>query len=102
MIWSGQAFSAITSGASGWAIIWHVNTTEGSALKLAIVMALSQLPLGLLAPHGGIAADHYNRRVVMIISDLGNGGMSLALGRFRRKMGDPSSLPPHYLIGDEA
>ena len=97
MIWSGQAFSIITSGASGWAIIWHVNTTEGSALKLAIVMALSQLPLGLLAPHGGIAADHYNRRVVMIISDLGNGGMSLALGRFRRKMGDPSSSPPHYL-----
>lgn len=60
-------------------------------------MALSQLPLGLLGPHGGIAADHYNRCVVMIISDLGNGGMSLTLGRFRRKMGDPSSSPPHYL-----
>ena len=43
MIWSGQAFSIITSGASGWAIIWHVTTTEGSALKLAIVMALSPL-----------------------------------------------------------
>ena len=80
LIWSGQAFSIITSGASGWAIIWHVTTTEGSALKLAIVMALSQLPLGLLAPLGGVAADRYNRRTVMIISDLGAGGMSLALG----------------------
>lgn len=80
VIWSGQAFSIITSGASGWAIIWHVTTTEGSALKLAIVMALSQLPLGLLAPLGGVAADRYNRRTVMIISDLGAGGMSLALG----------------------
>ena len=80
MIWSGQAFSIITSGASGWAIVWHVTTTEGSALKLAIVMALSQLPLGLLAPLGGVAADRYNRRTVMIISDLGAGGMSLALG----------------------
>ena len=80
VIWSGQAFSIITSGASGWAIIWHVTTTEGSALTLAIVMALSQLPLGLLAPLGGVAADRYNRRTVMIISDLGAGGMSLALG----------------------
>ena len=80
MIWSGQAFSIITSGASGWAIVWHVTTTEGSALKLAIVMALSQLPLGLLAPLGGVAADRYNRRTVMIISDLGAGVMSLALG----------------------
>ena len=43
-------------------------------------MALSQLPLGLLAPLGGVAADRYNRRTVMIISDLGAGGMSLALG----------------------
>ena len=80
MIWSGQAFSIITSGASGWAIIWHVTITEGSALKLAIVMALSQLPLGLLAPLGGVAADRYNRRAVMIVSDLGAGVMSLALG----------------------
>ena len=78
-IWSGQAFSVITSGASGWAIIWHVTTTEGSALKLALVMALSQLPLGLLAPLGGLAADRYNRRAVMIVSDLGAGSMSLAL-----------------------
>ena len=46
MIWSGQAFSIITSGASGWAIIWHVTTTEGSALKLAIVMALSPRSAG--------------------------------------------------------
>ena len=80
MIWSGQAFSIITSGASGWAIIWHVTITEGSALKLAIVMALSQLPLGLLAPLGGVAADRYNRRAVMIVSDLGAGVMSLTLG----------------------
>ena len=80
MICSGQAFSIITSGASGWAIIWHVTITEGSALKLAIVMALSQLPLGLLAPLGGVAADRYNRRAVMIVSDLGAGMMSLALG----------------------
>lgn len=80
MIWSGQAFSIVTSGASGWAIIWHVTTTEGSALKLALVMALSQLPLGLLAPLGGLAADRYNRRTVMIVSDLGAGVMSLALG----------------------
>lgn len=53
MIRSGQVFSIITSSASGRAIMWHVTTTEGSALKLAIVMALFQLLRRLLAPLGG-------------------------------------------------
>ena len=56
IIWAGQAVSIITSGASGWAIIWHVTQTEQSALMLSLLMMFSMLPLGLLSPLGGVIA----------------------------------------------
>ncbi|MDD7369291.1 MAG: hypothetical protein SOW20_02620 [Berryella intestinalis] len=42
-IWTGQAFSIITSGAAGWAIIWHVTQTTQSALALSLVMVCAML-----------------------------------------------------------
>ena len=38
------------------------------------------LPTGLLSPFGGVIADRFNRKTVMIASDLGVGVVSLALG----------------------
>ena len=35
VIFAGQSFSMITSYAAGWAVIWHVTGTTGSALMLA-------------------------------------------------------------------
>lgn len=79
IIWAGQAVSIVTSGASGWAIIWHVTQTEQSALMLSLLMMSSMLPLGLLSPLGGVVADRFNRKAVMIVADLGAGASSLML-----------------------
>lgn len=79
-IWSGQAVSMVTSYAAGYAAIWYVTETTGSALALSIMTIFALLPTGLLSPFGGVIADRFNRKAVMIASDLGVGVVSLGLG----------------------
>ncbi|HIW76421.1 MULTISPECIES: MFS transporter [Gordonibacter] len=79
-IWAGQAVSMVTSYAAGYAAVWYVTETTGSALALAIAAICAYLPQGLLSPFGGVIADKYNRKTVMIVADLGIGVVSLVLG----------------------
>ena len=79
-IWAGQAVSMITSYAAGYAAIWYVTETTGSALALSLMTIFAMLPTGVLSPFGGVIADRFNRKTVMIVSDLGVGVVSLALG----------------------
>ncbi len=79
-IWAGQAASMITSYAAGYAVVWYITETTGSAMMLAAAAICAYLPQGLLSPFGGVIADKYNRKTVMILADLGIGIVSLILG----------------------
>jgi DHA3 family macrolide efflux protein-like MFS transporter len=70
-VWSGQAVSLITSGAAGWALIWYLTETTGSATILALSTIMYFLPVALLGPFAGTLIDRYNRKHIMIIADLG-------------------------------
>ena len=80
VIWGGQAVSMVTSYAAGYAAVWYITESTGSALALAVATICAYLPQGLLSPFGGVIADKYNRKTVMIAADLGIGLVSLALG----------------------
>ncbi len=80
VIWIGQAVSMITSYAAGYAIVWYVTESTGSALVLAFMNACVMLPMGLLSPFGGIVADKHNRKLIMIVADGAVGLISLAAG----------------------
>lgn len=79
-IWAGQAVSMVTSYAAGYAAVWYITETTGSALMLAVATICAYLPQGLLSPFGGVLADKYNRKTVMIAADLSIGVVSLILG----------------------
>lgn len=79
-IWAGQAASMITSFAAGYAIVWYVTESTGSALALAAMSLCAMLPMGLLSPFGGIVADKHNRKLIMIVADGAVGLISLAAG----------------------
>ncbi len=79
-IWAGQAASMITSFAAGYAIVWYVTESTGSALALAVMNLCAMLPMGLLSPFGGIVADKHNRKLIMIVADGAVGLISLAAG----------------------
>ena len=79
-IWAGQAASMITSFAAGYAVVWYVTESTGSALVLAFMNIAAMLPIGLLSPFGGIVADKHNRKLIMIAADGAVGVISLTAG----------------------
>lgn len=78
-IWIGQAFSQLSSSVLQFAIIWYLTNKTGSAVVLSIAMMMGFLPQGLLGPFIGVWIDRYNRKRIMIISDLFISAASLAM-----------------------
>lgn len=79
LIWSGYAVSMFAGTAASYSSIWYTTETTGSPLILAVLYVLAFLPTGLLSPFGGVVADKYNRKVVIIVCDTTMALISLAL-----------------------
>jgi MFS family permease len=72
IVWFGQLLSMVGSGLTGFALgVYAFERTE-MATNAALVTLLSFLPSILLRPVGGILADRFDRRLMMIIGDLGS------------------------------
>ena len=69
-IWTGQAFSQFTSSVLQFAIIWYLTDKTESAIVLSAAMFMGFLPQGVLGPFIGVFIDRYQRKTIMIISDL--------------------------------
>lgn len=70
LIWLGQAFSLVGSGLAGFAIIWWLTATTGSATVLATATLAALLPGILIGPLAGPLIDRWDRRTVIIVADL--------------------------------
>jgi DHA3 family macrolide efflux protein-like MFS transporter len=68
-IWIGQAFSLVGSALTQFVLIWWITLETGSTSALAIAGIAALLPQALLGPLGGVVADRYNRRMIMIVAD---------------------------------
>ncbi|WP_294440691.1 MFS transporter [uncultured Slackia sp.] len=79
-IWIGQACSILTAYSSIYAGVWYVTETTDSALMLALASLCSMLPQGLLSPLGGVVADRFNRKYVLIAADAFVGTVALIMG----------------------
>lgn len=79
-VWSGQAVSFMTSGAAGFALIWYLVETTGSALMISLASVMYFLPLIVFGPLAGTFVDRHNRKHIMIIADLGIAVLSVLAG----------------------
>ncbi|MBU7006059.1 MFS transporter [Phosphitispora fastidiosa] len=70
---AGQMISSIGSGLTDFGLAIYVLALTGSVTATAIVSICAFLPSILLAPVGGVLADHYDRRVMMILGELFSG-----------------------------
>ena len=70
MIWFGELFSSIGSGMTAFALSVYVYELTGSVSYVSLVTLLAYMPTILLSPLGGVLADRYDRRLLMIIGDL--------------------------------
>jgi len=77
LVFVSQTISIITSYAAGFAMVWYITATTGSAFWLSLSTLLSMLPAGLVSPFGGIIADRFNRKWLMVWADGGVGLVSL-------------------------
>jgi DHA3 family macrolide efflux protein-like MFS transporter len=68
-IWTGQQLSWIGSALVGFALVWWLTETTGSATMLAIGTLLTILPGIVLGPFAGALVDRWNRRLVMLVAD---------------------------------
>src|SRR5882672_8333101 len=70
LFFSGQLISLIGTWMQSVAEAWLVYRLTGSSLKLGAVGFASQIPVFLVAPIGGIVADRFNRRRVVIYTQI--------------------------------
>ena len=68
-IWTGQAFSLLGSSLVGFALIWWMTDTTGSATVLATAAIIEFLPRVFVGPFAGALVDRWNRRFVMLAAD---------------------------------
>ena len=78
-IWVGQVFSMIGSQMTFFALgIWAWEKT-GQATPLALVGFFSFAPLIIFTPIAGVLVDRWNRKLVMALSDIGAGIVTLTI-----------------------
>ena len=69
-VWAGQLVSVLTSNMSGFALsIWMFQQT-GSATAMTAMQVSFILPFMLITPIAGAMVDRYNRKLMMMVSDL--------------------------------
>jgi MFS family permease len=71
IVWAGQIVSVLASSMTQFALtIWAYEET-GSATALGAMSTSFILPFLLLSPIAGAMVDRYNRKLMMMVSDLG-------------------------------
>jgi MFS family permease len=79
IIWFGQVISLLGSAMTTFALtIWAYQET-GQATALALMVFFGFTPGVLLSPVAGALVDRWNRKLVMMLSDLGTGISTIAV-----------------------
>ena len=79
IVLAGQAISILASGMTGFSLsIWVFQQTK-SATSLGIMQSAFTLPYLLIIPLAGVLVDRYNRKLMMMISDLAAGLGTVAI-----------------------
>jgi MFS family permease len=71
-IWLGQLLSSVGSGLTNFALAIWVYKTTGSATQFGLVALFGTVPSILLSPLTGVLADRWERRRIMLLSNVGS------------------------------
>jgi len=70
IIWFGELISNIGTGMTIFALGVYIFNMTGSATAVSLFTLLAYLPTILLNPIGGVIADRFDRRLMMVCGDL--------------------------------
>ena len=91
-LWLGELISNIGSGMTAFALSVYVYEKTGSVSYISLITLLSFMPSIILSPIGGLLADRYDRRLLMIIGDLFS-GLGLVYILWSIQAGEKSIVP---------
>ncbi|GAP15637.1 arabinose efflux permease [Longilinea arvoryzae] len=78
-IWASQFLSVFGSGLTRFGVIIWAYQQTGSATSLSLLSFFATLPYVLISPLAGALVDRWDRRRVLIFSDLAAGAVTLGL-----------------------
>ncbi len=79
VVWIGQIFSLLGTSMTGFAMtIWAYEKTE-SATALALVGFFFVAPMLIATPFTGALVDRWNRKLMMMLSDLASGAATVII-----------------------
>jgi predicted MFS family arabinose efflux permease len=79
IVWSGQLVSLVGTSLTAFGLSIFIFLETGSVTRLAAVMFAGLLPRLVIGPFAGALVDRWDRRKVMLLSDLGAGVGTMAL-----------------------
>jgi MFS transporter, DHA3 family, macrolide efflux protein len=79
LVWIGQIISVLGSGMTGFGLtIWMYQQTK-SATAMGMMQVAFITPFLILSPVAGVMVDRYNRKLMMMVSDLAAGLSTIGL-----------------------
>jgi MFS family permease len=79
-LWLGQLLSIAGTQMQIWAIFWHIRTLTDQPIALGGVGLARILPVIIFSLIGGVIADSFNRRKIMLLTQSAAALLALALG----------------------
>jgi MFS family permease len=79
LIWVGELVSLFGSGLTAFALGVWVYQRSGSVTQYALITLAAVLPRVIVSPLAGVMIDRWDRRLTMLLADLGAGSCSLAV-----------------------
>lgn len=79
LVWLGQIISVLATNMSGFALTIFVFQKTGSATSLALMQVFFITPFLIISPFVGVWVDRYDRKTMMMVSDLTAGLATIAI-----------------------
>ncbi len=77
IVWLGQIISVLASGMTEFAFTIYMWQQTHSATAMGLVQVFYITPFLIMSPIAGVMVDRYNRKLMMMVSDIGGGLASL-------------------------
>ncbi|HUH95740.1 MAG TPA: MFS transporter [Anaerolineales bacterium] len=79
VIWIGQIVSVLASGMTSFAMTIYMYQQTRSATAMGFVQVAYITPFLIMSPIAGVLVDRYNRKLMMMVSDIAGGIATLSL-----------------------
>ncbi|MDQ3006014.1 MAG: MFS transporter, partial [Chloroflexota bacterium] len=79
IVWLGQIVSVLASAMSQFALTIFMFQETGSVTALGLMQVFFITPFLVISPIAGVMVDRYNRKMMMLVSDLGAGLATLVI-----------------------